>query len=325
MMTPPESRAELYFPNTNAPLTELQRAHIIQNIIVKYHLREPYPIQYALWLKSIFQGEWGYSPTLDQNVLPALIQRTPATAELTIYSILFFVTFGLVSGVLAGWKQNRAFDNTFRFFAFVATSFPPFILAILLLAVFYVNLRWFAPGRIDMMFHFQMLDSGFRTFTGMLTIDSLLNGRPDIFLNSFQHLAMPVFTLSLFHWATLGRITRSTILLERHKEYIIAAQSHGLTERRVLWGHVFWNTLAPSFTSVALSVASLITGVFVVEIIFNIQGVSDIMVKAMQLVPDAPSALGFSLFSILIVLTLMFILDILQAAFDPRVQEEIIK
>ncbi len=113
--------------------------------------------------------------------------------------------------------------------------------------------------------------------------------------------------------------------MERHKEYIIAAQSHGLTERRVLWGHVFWNTLAPSFTSVALSVASLITGVFVVEIIFNIQGVSDIMVKAMQLVPDAPSALGFSLFSILIVLTLMFILDILQAAFDPRVQEEIIK
>ncbi len=171
MMTPPELRAELYFPNTNAPLTDIQRAHIIQNIIVKYHLRDPYPIQYALWLKSIFQGEWGYSPTLAQNVLPALIQRMPATAELTIYSILFFVTVGLVSGVLAGWKQNRAFDNTFRFFAFVATSFPPFILAILLLAIFYVNLHWFAPGRIDMMFHFQMIDSGFRTFTGLLTIE----------------------------------------------------------------------------------------------------------------------------------------------------------
>jgi peptide/nickel transport system permease protein len=325
MLTPPGTRAQLYFPNTNAHLTDEQVQRLIDNIITQYHLSEPYPVQYALWLESILQGKWGYSPTLKDDVLPALIHRTPATAELTLLSILFFVPFGLASGVLAGWKHNRAYDNTFRFTAFLATSFPPFILSLLLLSIFYVKLRWFAPGRIDQMYDFQIAEPGFRLFTGLFTIDSLLNGRFDIFINSLRHLAMPVFTLSIFHWATLGRISRSTVIAERHKEYIVAAQSRGLTDRQVLWRHVFWNTLAPSFTSMTLSVASLITGVFIVEIIYNIVGVSDIIVKSMQMVPDAPAALGFSLYSILIVFLLMFILDILQAVFDPRLREELIK
>lgn len=325
MLTPPMARADLYFPKTNAPLTEKQIARLYENIIEKYHLRDPYPVQYAYWLKSIFQGGWGYSATMNENVLPALLQRTPATAELTIFSILFFIPLGLVSGVLSGWRQNRAFDNSFRFLAFVASSFPPFILSLLFLSIFYVYLRWFAPGRIDMTYSFQIFNPSWHAYTGMYSIDSLLNGRFDIFINSLRHLAMPVFTLSIFHWATLGRITRSTIISERHKDYIVAAQSRGLTDQRVIWNHVFWNTLAPSITSIALSAASLITGVYVVEIIYNIQGVSAIMVRAIQMVPDAPAALGFTLYSTLMVLLLMFILDISQAIFDPRIREDLVK
>jgi peptide/nickel transport system permease protein len=325
MLTPPETRADLYFPKTNAPLSEAQIARILENIIVKYHLRDPYPVQYAYWLKSLIQTGWGWSPTLNENVLPALLRRSPATAELTLYSILFFVPLGLLAGGLAGWKQNSAFDNSFRLLAFIATSFPPFILALLFLSIFYVNLHWFAPGRIDMMYGFQIASAGFRSFTGMFTIDSLLNGRVDIFIDSLRHLAMPVFTLSIFHWSTLARITRSTTISERHKDYVTAAQSRGLSDRKVLWRHVFWNTLAPSFTSMTLSVASLVTGVFVVEIIYNIRGVSDILVRAMQMVPDASAALGFSLYSTIMVLMVMFILDILQALFDPRLREDLVK
>ena len=290
---------------------------------LKYHLRDPYPVQYFYWVKSLFQTGWGWSPTLNEDVLQALLRRTPATAELTLYSILFFVPLGLLSGGLAGWKQNRKLDNSFRFLAFVATSFPPFILALLFLSIFYVYLHWFAPGRIDMSFGLQIADSSFRSFTGLITVDSLLNGRLDIFVNALRHLAMPVFTLSIFHWSTLGRITRSTTISESHKDYIVAARSRGLSEGHILWGHVFWNTLAPSFTSMALSAASLVTGVFVVEIIYNFHGVSDILVRAMQMVPDAPAALGFSLYSIVMVLLLMFILDVLQGIFDPRIREDI--
>ena len=191
------------------------------------------------------------------------------------------------------------------------------------LSFFYVNLHWFAPGRIAQEFSFQISDPAFRSITGLYTFDTLLNGRFDIFVDALRHLAMPVFTLSIYHWATLGRITRSIIITERHKEYLVAAQARGLTDQRVIWRHAFFNTLAPSFTSVALSAASLVTGVFVVEIIYRIYGVSDVIVRAMQGSPDAPAALGFSLYSIVMVLFVMFVLDILQAIFDPRIREDL--
>ncbi len=324
MMTPPEARAAIYYPNPNAHLTEAEITHINDMNIQKHHLRDPYLVQYAYWIKSILQGTWGYSPTIHEDVLPALIRRTPATAELTLFSVLLFIPLGLVSGVTAGWLQRRAFDNIFRFTAFVATSFPPFILALIFLSLFYINMHWFAPGRIAQMYSFQISDPAFRSFTGLYTIDSLLNGRFDIFVDALRHLAMPVFTLSIYHWATLGRITRSTIITERHKEYLVAAQARGLSDQRVMWRHAFWNTLAPSFTSMALSAASLVTGVFVVEIIYQFNGVSDIIVRAMQGSPDAPAALGFSIYSIVLVLLLMFVLDILQAIFDPRIREDLL-
>jgi ABC-type dipeptide/oligopeptide/nickel transport system permease component len=320
MMTPPETRAAIYYPNPNAHQTEADIARINAQNIEKYHLRDPYLVQYVYWVQSLLRGTWGYSPTSHEEVLPALLRRTPATAELTLFSVLFFIPLGLVSGVMAGWRQRRAFDNTFRFLAFVATSFPPFILALMFLSLFYVKLHWFAPGRIDQMYSFQISDPAFRTFSGLITVDALLNGRFDILVDALRHLAMPVFTLSVYHWATLGRITRSTIIAERHKEYLVAAQARGLTDRQVIWKHAFWNTLAPSFTSMALSAAALVTGVFVVEIIYRINGVSDIIVRAMQGSPDAPAALGFCLYSIVMVLLLMFVLDILQAIFDPRLR-----
>ena len=323
MLTPPETRAAIYMPAPNAHQTEADIAHLAELTIKKYHLRDPYLLQYGYWLKSLLQGTWGYSPTINENVLPALLRRTPATAELTLYSVLFFIPLGLVSGVLAGWRQRHGFDNTFRFMAFVATSFPPFILALTFLSLFYVNLHWFAPGRIAQAFSFQISAPTFRSFTGLYTFDALLNGRFDIFVDALRHLAMPVFTLSIYHWATLGRITRSTIITERHKEYLVAAQARGLTDQRVIWRHAFFNTLAPSFTSMALSAASLVTGVFVVEIIYRIYGVSDVIVRAMQGSPDAPAALGFCLYSIIMVLFVMLILDLLQAIFDPRIRDDL--
>jgi peptide/nickel transport system permease protein len=88
--------------------------------------------------------------------------------------------------------------------------------------------------------------------------------------------------------------------------------------------HAFRNTLAPSFTSLVLSTASLITGVFVVEIIFSYRGISALIVKSMQMVPDPTAALGFAVYSVTIVLLLMFVMDLLLAIFDPRVRQEML-
>lgn len=326
MLTPPEARATLYYPPRMKPtMTEEQLIRFQETIIKRYHLREPFLIQYGYWVQSLFDGTWGYSPSMNEYILPALLRRTPITLELGMYSLLFLIPLGLASGVLAGWKRSGTFDRIFRGLAFLGTSTPSFILALFLLSAFYINLGWFAPERVSLNYGLELSRDTFNHVTGMLTVDSLLNGRMDIFADAWKHLAMPIFTLSLYHWATLGRITRATLIDERSKEYILSARARGLSERRVVWHHAFRNMLAPSLTSIALSATSIVTGVFVAEIIYDFNGVSGVILSAMSGIPDAPAALGFAVYSVLMVLVLMFLLDVLQAALDPRVREGVLK
>ena len=326
MLTPPEARATLYMPDNMPPrLTEEQFKKIEERIIRQYHLRDPYLVQYFYWVGSLFEGRWGYSGSLNEYVLPSLLRRTPATLELALYSLLLLIPLGLVSGVAAGWKKSGLFDRGFRLAAFLSTSTPPFILAIVLLSLFYINRGWFAPGRIDLTYMLEISDGNFNAYTGMMTLDAFLNGRMDILGNAFRHLAMPVFTLSIYHWATLARVARVSVLGEEQKEYVIAARARGIVERKVVWKHVFRNTLAPSLTSMTLSATSIVTGVFVAEIIYDINGVSGVIVSAMSGVADAAAALGFALYSVVMIMLLMFVLDVMQAIFDPRVREGVLK
>lgn len=324
MLTPPEARAELYMLKSNSRLTEKQYQQLIEVNIRRHHLRDPLPIQYAYWIKSLFEGGWGFSPSLRDEVLPSLLRRTPATAELTLYSLLLFIPLGLLSGTISGWRKGSWLDSGFRGTAFIGTSIPSFILAIALIAIFYVQLDWFAPARLSNQTKYEIQGEDFKKPTGFITVDALANGRYDIFEEALRHLAMPVITLSLFHWATLGRLIRSTIIETRKKEYIISARARGVVERRVLWRHAFRNALAPALTSVGLSASTLLTGVFIVEIIFGINGVSEVITKATSGIPDASAALGFAVYSVIMVLVLMFILDVAQAILDPRVRAEVL-
>ncbi len=322
MLSPPETRATLYLPKRlSSRMTDAQFENLIQQIIERHHLNKPFPVQYVSWLSSLFSGTWGYSPTLQDDVLSALLQRTPATAELALFSLLLFIPFGLFSGVLASTHYQRAGDSLFRLLAFVATSFPTFILALVLLALFYVSLRWFPPERLGMEIGFVVTDPGFHNYTGLLTIDGLLNSRMDVTLDALRHLVLPVFTLSLAHWATLARVMRVSMLDEYGKEYILAARARGISQRSVAWKHALRNALAPALASTALSAATLVTGVFVVEIIYNFHGVSDLIVRGLTTTPDAPAALGFAVYSVLVVLVLMFVLDLVQVIIDPRFRQ----
>lgn len=319
MLTPVETRAELFMPkNLPARLTEEQIEKMLQVKIRENHLNDPFPIQYYYWARNLIRGEWGYSYTIGGGVLEAIINRSPVTAELTLYSILVFFPLGILSGVIAGARQNKMADHGFRFTAYIATSLPPVILAMVLLSVFYVNLSWFAPERSGMTTYLLLRSDEFRQITGLLTIDGLLNGRPDVTLDALRHLVMPVFTLTLVHWATLARITRTAIIDVKHQDYVIAARARGVPENQITWRHMLPNAIAPGLASSALSSASLVTGVYVVEIIYNFHGISEIATKSLQFVPDASTALGFSIFSVLVVLLLMNCLDVVQKLMDPR-------
>lgn len=319
MLTPAETRATLYMPKRTSPrMTEEMYQKMIDNIIERYHLNEPFPVQYFYWLSNLVQGNWGYSAVMQEDALTAILRRAPATAELTFYSILAFIPLGLISGVFAGSKKNKLSDYGFRLSAFIATSLPPFILALVLMAIFYVQLYWFAPLRTSSSIGQLIASEEFRQYTGFLTLDGLLNGRLEVTLDALRHLAMPVFTLALAHWATLGRVTRVAMIEELHQEYVTAARARGINERGIVWRHTLRNAISPALISSILSATSLLTGVFVVEIIFNFHGISDVAVASMAYIPDAPAALGFALYSVIIVWILMSILDIVHARLDPR-------
>jgi peptide/nickel transport system permease protein len=320
----PEERASLYLPPHSSPFLPaevLERR--ISSIIAEHGLDDPFPQQYAHWVSRMLRGDWGWSPVMNGFVLDTLVRRAPITAELTVYSVLLLIPLGLISGVMAGWRRNRRFDRTVRTVAFLGTSIPAFVLGLVLLSVFYVGLYWFPPGRTSMVELSLQRFGTFQTYTGFLTVDGLLNGRPDITLDAFRHLILPVFTLSLAHWATLTRIARASIIEEASREYIVAARARGLWPRTVLWRHAFRNAMLPALTSSVLSAASLVSGVFVVEAIFDMKGLSELIVRGISGTPDAALALGFAVFSMLLVLPLMLILDILKALVDPRIREGI--
>ncbi len=327
MSTPIEVRATLYLSQGVNPnrLSTDQLQRITERIIEEYHLDEPFPIQYAYWAGNLLRGDWGWSPVLNDQVLAALLRRTPVTAELTIYSLLLFIPLGLACGVVAGWRKHRVQDYSFRLAAFTATSLPTFVLALVLLGIFYVSLHWFAPERLSIQNDMLIKSGEFRSYTGLLTIDGLLNGQVDISLDAARHLVLPVITLSLLHWATLGRVTRAAMIEEMDKEYAIAAKARGISDLTIVWRHAFRNALTPALTSSALSAATLFTGVFIVEVIYNFKGISELVViSAAKDIPDTPTVMGFAVYSVIIVLLLMLILDLLQAAMDPRIREGVI-
>jgi ABC-type dipeptide/oligopeptide/nickel transport system permease component len=326
MLAPVEQRAQLYWPSNLNPdqLTAAQEQKIIERIIAEQGLNDPFPVQYLNWLGNMLRGEWGWSPNLRVQVLPYLQRRLPVTLEVALFAVLLFIPLGIVSGVVASRHHRGRVDHGFRASAFVATSIPPFILGLMMISVFYVGLRWFAPGRLSADIEVFVRSSAFHTYTGLLTIDGLLNGRLDVTKDALLHLVMPVVVVAALPWATVARVTRAGMIEESGKDYAVAAQARGISQRAIVWRHTLRNTLSPVLTASALSAATLVTGIYVVEIIFNLKGVSEMITGAARFTAlDVAAALGFAVYSVLLVLVIMLLLDILQAVVDPRLRERI--
>ncbi len=327
MLTPIEMRATLYYPSNVSlemiTVEELQRLN--DRIIETYHLNEPYFVQYFTWVSNLVVGDWGYSPVHREDVLPALLRRLPITGELAFYTLIFFIPLGLISGVQAGANWRRNSDNVFRFFAFIATSIPPFVLALVLMSLFYIGNHWFPPQRLGIQSTLLIHSDQWHQITGFLTVDGFLNNRPDISVEAFRHLILPVITVSLSYWGILGRVTRTSVIEERFKDYVLAAQARGLPTLTINSNYLFRNAMTPALTSTMLAAASLYTSIFIVEVIYDLKGISALVLDFSLPAPDAPLLLGFAIFSVLIVLVFMFLLDMIIAAFDPRIREGLLQ
>ena len=319
LQLPAEERVTAYLPSARANLSEEEFDKLVQITIKRYGLDKPPVLQYTSWVSNLVRGDWGFSPSWRQPVLEGLMQRAPATIELTLFAMFPSCLLAIILGKLSVQKLGRFQDHLVRTSTFLGWSFPPFILALILLNVFYAWLKWFPPERMSIWASAFIRSDSFHSYTGLLTVDALLNGNLPLFGDALSHLALPGFTLALAEWALLTRIMRSSLLEVMSMDYITTARSKGLQERAVIGQHALRNAVLPLISTGGVISASLITSVTVIEIVFNFNGVGRWAVLAFQST-EIPVTVGFALFSCGVTVLSSLIADICYAIADPRIR-----
>lgn len=222
----------------------------IDALLHKYGLDQPLHVRYINWLNDIIHGDFGFSQWANRPVLQAVADFFPATLELAIYSFIPVIIVGVWLGILSAVRQDSTVDHTTRILAILGYAFPSFVLGLIILLVFYGILNWFPPGRLSTWADIVTNTPGstFVHFTGLNTIDGLLNNRPDITWDAFRHLVGPVLTLSFLNWALLLRVMRSSMLEEMRQDYVRTARAKGLHESVVINKHASRNALISAIT-----------------------------------------------------------------------------
>jgi len=319
MQLPAEQRVLVYVPAVNPHLEPEEYAQLLETLIERHGLNQPFPIQYVNWLRNLIQGQWGYSPHWQQSVLEGLRQRAPATIELVLFALVPSIILAFVLGSLAAKHQERFPDYIVRAAASMGWAFPSFILGLMLMNVFYAWLGWFPPERLSVWASSVVRSDDFRAFTGMHTVDGLLNSDLILLWDAVRHLVLPGVTLAAAQWALLTRIMRASLLEALRQDYITTARAKGLHERKVVNLHARRNAVLPVISTAGVATSMLLSGVVVIEVIFNFNGVGRWAIQAV-LHADIPVAVGFALFSCTVTVLASLVADILYAVVDPRVR-----
>jgi peptide/nickel transport system permease protein len=239
--------------------------------------------------------------------------------DLALWAVAPVILVGIWLGVQAAVHHNGFIDQAARIFSIVGASFPVFVFGLLMLMIFYANLGWFPPGRLSDWASQIVSSAQFHHYTGLLTIDSLLNGRFTIFLDALRHMLLPILTLSYVSWATFLRVTRSSMLETLRQDYVTTARAKGLPEHSVIHGHAQPNAMLPVVTLAGFQVILLLGGVVITETVFNYPGIGKAAADAAAQL-DVITVLGFALFNGLVLILANLVVDVAYALVDPRVR-----
>ncbi len=324
LLTPYE-RAALYV--TDIP----KRQGAIEGIIEKYGLDDPVYVQYYYWMVGrkdtdtgnikggVLRGDLGWSKTGKSSVTDVIGRRLPATAELAIWAAIPMIGIGVWLGVLSAVHHNKLLDQILRVFSIVGWSIPTFVFGLAVLMIFYAKLDWFAPGRLSDWSSRIVLSGEFTRYTQINSLDSLLNLRFDIFVDTLKHLVMPVTGLAYLNWAFMLRVTRSSMLDTLRQDYMTTARAKGLAENTVVRKHAVPNALIPVVTVGGLTLVGLLNGVVITETVFNYPGMGSFLAEAAMTL-DIVSVLGITLFSSIVLVFGNLVVDVLYGIIDPRVR-----
>lgn len=267
-------------------------------------LDQPVVLQFYHFVLNAAQGDFGISLRQGQSVSRLLVERMPATFELSIAAALIALVVGLPLGVFTALRRNSSLANAVLAFSLLGVSLPTFLIGILLILVFSVQLSWLPSyGRGD------VVSIGWWS-TGLLT------------LSGWQHLILPAITLSLFQLTLVLRLVRSEMLEVLRTDYIKFARARGLTDRAIHFGHALKNTLVPVITITGLQLGGIIAFAIVTETVFQWPGMGLLFIQAVQFV-DIPVMAAYLCLIALIFVVINLIVDLLYFAVDPRLRSSV--
>jgi peptide/nickel transport system permease protein len=293
-------------------------ADSIAQVRAKLGLDQSLPVQFVHYLGDLSRGNLGNSLTTGQPVLKDLLDRLPASIELSFFALVFAVGVALPLGVWAATKPDSPADHVCRVLVSVGAAFPTFFLGLLLIYVFYF-LMGVAPqpvGRIN-----ELLYSPPRPITGAFTIDSLLAGDFAAFRASLAQLVLPAISLGMFALAPIARITRAAMLQALGSDFIRTARASGLPAHKILITYAFRNALLPVANVLGMVFSFLMGGSVLIEQVYGWQGIGAYAVSAV-IASDYAAVQGFVLMMALLYVLLNLVVDLLATAIDPRVRFE---
>ena len=291
----------------------------MKRIIAKYGLDDPFLVQYGRWLGQLAHGNLGWSKTAQAPVAQALRERFVVTSELTLYAVLPMILVAIWMGIVAAIHHNRWPDHLLRAFTITGYSLPTFVFGIFALMIFYGGLQWFPPGRLSLWAEQVVYGPGWHAYTGLHTVDAVLNGRSDVLADAARHLVLPVVSLTYLDWALLLRVTRTSMLETLRQDYVVAARAKGVPERRVVRRHALRNALIPVTTISGSLIVGLLGGVVITETVFDFKGLGYWAVQSAELF-DVPAVLGITLFGTALIVLGNLAVDIAYTRLDPRIR-----
>ena len=265
-------------------------------------LNDPLFIQYFDFVTRVLQFDFGNSFRGALPVADMILERLPATLELALVSALFAMFFGVVMGVFTAINRRGITGNFILSSSLIGVSLPTFLIGVLLIWVFSVELRWlpsFGRGEV--------VELGGWT-TGFLTVSGL------------KSLILPGITLGLYQMTLIMRLTRAEMLEVLRQDYIKFARARGLSERAVYFGHALRNTLVPVITVAGLQLGSIVAFAIITETVFQWPGVGLMFINAVFFV-DIPVMSAYLLLVGTLFVMINLIVDLLYLAIDPRIRD----
>ncbi len=266
-------------------------------------LDQPFLVQFWAFLANAVQGEFGLSLRQGAKVSSLIAERFPATLELALVAGLMALLVGIPMGVYAALKRGSFMSQVFMTLSLLGVSLPTFLIGILLILVFAVNLGWFPSfGRGD------VTQIGWWT-TGLLSA------------KGWHHITLPAITLAIFQLTLIMRLVRAEMLEVLRTDYIKFARARGLTDRAVHFGHALKNTLVPVMTITGLQLGGLIAFAIITETVFQWPGMGLLFIQAVTFA-DIPVMAAYLCLIALIFVVINLVVDLLYFAVDPRLRVE---